>query len=177
MAAADFYRPAECSEELTYLRQRREALGGYLPSQEILPSNFNPPDSTIFEIFDASSDTRALSTTTAMVRLLTKLLKDLEVGPLIVPIVPDEARTFGMNAMFKVAGIYSPDRQRYTPVYVEALNGCREGLQGRFCRRASARLGALPRSSLRVRLTPHSAYALFRFISSIRCLVFSRLAT
>ena len=143
VAAAEFYRPAEDSEELTYLRQRREALGGYLPSREILPSNLNPPDATIFEAFDAGSDTRALSTTTAMVRLLTKLLKDPEVGPLIVPIVPDEARTFGMDALFKVAGIYSPDGQRYTPVDAEALNSYREAIDGQILQEGICEAGAI----------------------------------
>ena len=94
----------------------------YLPKREVPPSSLSPPDADLFDSFNAGSESRTLSTTTAMVRLLTKLLRDKAVGQYIVPIVPDEARTFGMDALFKVAGIYSPDGQRYTPVDAEALN-------------------------------------------------------
>jgi len=143
IARADFYRPDEDSDELTYLRARREALGGYLPRREAPPSILNPPATAIFETFDAGSSGRALSTTTAMVRLLTKLLKDSEVGKYIVPIVPDEARTFGMDALFKVAGIYSPDGQRYTPVDAEALNSYREAIDGQILQEGICEAGAI----------------------------------
>ena len=125
------------------MRTRREALGGYLPRREVPPSTLKPPAAAIFETFDTGSNGRALSTTTAMVRLLTKLLKDPEVGKYVVPIVPDEARTFGMDALFKVAGIYSPDGQRYTPVDAEALNSYREAIDGQILQEGICEAGAI----------------------------------
>ena len=143
IARAEFYRPAEDSEEMSYLRTRREALGGYLPKREVPPSSLSPPDADIFDSFNAGSESRTLSTTTAMVRLLTKLLRDKAVGQYIVPIVPDEARTFGMDALFKVAGIYSPDGQRYTPVDAEALNSYREAIDGQILQEGICEAGAI----------------------------------
>ncbi|GIR70983.1 MAG: hypothetical protein CM15mP74_22340 [Halieaceae bacterium] len=143
IARAEFYRPAEDSEEMLYLHARREALGGYLPKREVVASSLNPPHAEIFASFDSGSGSRSLSTTTAMVRLLTKLLKDPEVGQYVVPIVPDEARTFGMDALFKVAGIYSPDGQRYTPVDAESLNSYREATDGQILQEGICEAGAI----------------------------------
>ena len=143
IARAEFYRPAEDSEEMLYLHARREALGGYLPKREVAASSLNPPHAEIFASFDSGSGSRSLSTTTAMVRLLTKLLKDPEVGQYVVPIVPDEARTFGMDALFKVAGIYSPDGQRYTPVDAESLNSYREATDGQILQEGICEAGAI----------------------------------
>ena len=143
IARAEFYRPAEDSEEMLYLHARREALGGYLPKREVAASSLNPPHTEIFASFDSGSGSRSLSTTTAMVRLLTKLLKDPEVGQYVVPIVPDEARTFGMDALFKVAGIYSPDGQRYTPVDAESLNSYREATDGQILQEGICEAGAI----------------------------------
>jgi pyruvate dehydrogenase E1 component len=106
-------------------------------------ASLKAPDDAIFTTFDAGSASRSLSTTTAMVRLLTKLLRDPEVGEFIVPIVPDEARTFGMDALFKVAGIYSPDGQRYTPVDAEALNSYREAIDGQILQEGICEAGAI----------------------------------
>ena len=143
IARADFYCPEEDSEELRYLRARREALGGYLPRREVPAASLKAPDAAIFTTFDGGSESRSLSTTTAMVRLLTKLLKDPEVGEFIVPIVPDEARTFGMDALFKVSGIYSPDGQRYTPVDAQALNTYREAIDGQILQEGICEAGAI----------------------------------
>jgi pyruvate dehydrogenase E1 component len=143
IARAEFYRPSEDSEEMSYLRSRREALGGYLPKRDVSPSSLSPPDADIFATFNGGSESRSLSTTTAMVRLLTKLLRDKAVGQYIVPIVPDEARTFGMDALFKVAGIYSPDGQRYTPVDAEALNSYREAVDGQILQEGICEAGAI----------------------------------
>ena len=143
IARAEFYRPAEDSEEMRYLHARREALGGYLPKREVAASSLSPPHTEIFASFDSGSGSRSLSTTTAMVRLLTKLLKDPEVGQYVVPIVPDEARTFGMDALFKVAGIYSPDGQRYTPVDAESLNSYREATDGQILQEGICEAGAI----------------------------------
>ena len=143
IARADFYRPEDDSEEIAYLRARREALGGYLPERRVQASTLVAPDSDVFDGFDAGSNERLMSTTSAMVRLLAKLLKDPHVGEFIVPIVPDEARTFGMDALFKVAGIYSPDGQRYTPVDAESLNTYREAIDGQILQEGICEAGAI----------------------------------
>ena len=143
IARADFYRPEDDSEEIAYLRARREALGGYLPERRVQASTLVAPDSDVFDGFDGGSNERLMSTTSAMVRLLAKLLKDPHVGEFIVPIVPDEARTFGMDALFKVAGIYSPDGQRYTPVDAESLNTYREAIDGQILQEGICEAGAI----------------------------------
>ena len=116
IAKAPFYKPAEDSPEIKYLRERRAALGGSLPrrfdgSQPIACQT----DWLIQEYLEGSGE-RELATTMAFVHLLAKLLRDPEFGKLIVPIVPDEARTFGMEALFRQAGIYSHAGQLYDPV-------------------------------------------------------------
>ena len=105
-------------------------------------ASLKAPDAAIFTTFDAGSESRSLSTTTAMVRLLTKLLKDPEVGEFIVPIVPDEARTFGMDALFKWRDLL-PDGQRYTPVDAEALNTYREAIDGQILQEGICEAGAI----------------------------------
>lgn len=139
-----FYRPKEDSPEIIYLRKRREDLGGYLPIRSCDCEPLKTPDLSAFTILTESSGDREISTTMAFVRLLSVLLKDKEIGPRIVPIVPDECRTFGMEGLFRQIGIYSPIGQLYTPVdhgqvmyYREAKDGqiLEEGLNeaGAFC--------------------------------------------
>ena len=116
IAAAPFYRPAEDSPEMQYLKERRAALGGSLPRR--FPGKVPiacQTDGLIREYLDGSGD-RELATTMAYVHMLAKLLRDPELGKLVVPIVPDEARTFGMEALFRQAGIYSHVGQLYEPV-------------------------------------------------------------
>ncbi len=124
-----FYRPADDSPEMKYLQARRAALGGYLPQRSTTFISVPPPAADVFTEFESGSD-REVSTTMVAVRILTKLLKDPQLGKLIVPIVPDEARTFGMEALFRQCGIYSHPGQLYEPVdsdsflyYKEAKNG------------------------------------------------------
>ena len=124
-----FYRPSDDSPEMKYLQARRAALGGYLPQRSTKFISAPPPSGDVFTEFEAGSD-REVSTTMVAVRILTKLLKDPQLGKLIVPIVPDEARTFGMEALFRQCGIYSHPGQLYEPVdsdsflyYKEAKNG------------------------------------------------------
>ncbi len=124
-----FYRPADDSPELKYLRARRTALGGYVPQRSTRFISVAPPAADLFTEFESGSE-REVSTTMVAVRILTKLLKDPQLGKLIVPIVPDEARTFGMEALFRQCGIYSHPGQLYEPVdsdsflyYKEAKNG------------------------------------------------------
>src|SRR6202167_4968389 len=116
-----FYRPAEDSEELTYMRARREELGGYVPQRSARSKPLLAEHEELFSEFLTGSDGREVSTTMAFVGILRKMLRDPEMGKLIVPIVPDEARTFGMESLFRTAGIYSSVGQRYEPVDVNTL--------------------------------------------------------
>ncbi len=126
----EFYRPADGSPEIAYLRSRRNELGGYVPQrrQKAEPLTVPPIDS--YAAFALSSDGRENSTTTAAVRLFSNLIKDPGIGQRVVPIVADEARTFGMANLFRQVGIYSPVGQLYEPedagsmlYYKEAVNG------------------------------------------------------
>ncbi|MBZ0265181.1 pyruvate dehydrogenase (acetyl-transferring), homodimeric type [bacterium] len=116
VAKAPFYRPAEDSEEIKYLKERREELGGYIPvrseEHEALPA----PSEEIFSEFYTGSGDNEVATTMAAVMMLSKMLKDKELGKYVVPIVPDEARTFGMESLFRQVGIYSSVGQLYEPV-------------------------------------------------------------
>src|SRR5690606_35979853 len=125
-----FYRPPEDSPEMRYLLERREALGGFVPQRVVRAEPLAPPPEELFEEFFAGTADRAVSTTMVYVTILRKLLRDPTWGPLVVPIIPDEARTFGMKALFRQVGIYSHVGQLYEPVdsenilyYKEAKNG------------------------------------------------------
>jgi pyruvate dehydrogenase E1 component len=107
IAEAPFYRPPEDSTELQYLRERRKALGGYVPARSVRVEPLQLPIGHIFEEFYKGTEGRKASTTMVFVRILAKLLRDKEIGDLVVPIVPDEARTFGMESLFRAVGIYS----------------------------------------------------------------------
>jgi len=130
VSKAPFYRPSEDSAEMTYLKERRKALGGYIPKRVVRNQPIQTPTEELFEEFYKGTDDREASTTMVYVRILSKLLKNKEVGKLIVPIVPDEARTFGMESLFRSVGIYAHGGQLYEPVdrdsllyYKEAKNG------------------------------------------------------
>ena len=105
---AEFYRPHESTEEWQYLNQHRQDLGGFLPARQVNCPIIEAPPLEKFSEFLRGSGKRSVSTTSAMVRMLARLLRDDDMGQYVVPIVPDEARTFGMDGLFKVAGIYSP---------------------------------------------------------------------
>ena len=140
---ADFYRPPEDSPEMTYLRAQREKLGGYLPLRQVDCPTLKAPDlSTLKEFVDGSGE-RSVSTTSAVVRMLSKLLRDQQIGQYIVPIVPDEARTFGMDGLFKVAGIYSSEGQNYTPVDADSLLAYREAVDGQILQEGICEVGAM----------------------------------
>src|ERR1039458_7995623 len=125
-----FYRPPEDSEEMQYIRARNAALGGHVPARKPRSKPLVADNEELFKEFHLGSAEREVSTTMAFVGMLRKMLKDPEIGQLIVPIVPDEARTFGMESLFRTAGIYSSVGQKYEPVdanmllyYNEVKNG------------------------------------------------------
>jgi len=132
VAKAPFYRPAEDSPEMQYIRQRRSALGGCLPLRRTEISVLKTPSEEIFEEFYKGTEGRAVSTTMAYVRVLSKLLRDEAVGKFIVPIIPDEARTFGMEGLFRQCGIYSHVGQLYEPVDADSLMYYKEAKDGQI---------------------------------------------
>jgi pyruvate dehydrogenase E1 component len=132
IAQLPYYRPAEGSEELEYLRERRRALGGYLPQRRTTAPKLKVPGLDAFAPLLESSGEREISTTMALVRILSILMKDKDVGAHVVPIVPDEARTFGMEGMFRQVGIYSSMGQLYTPQDSDQLLYYREDRKGQI---------------------------------------------
>ncbi len=127
-----FYRPDDSSPEIQFAKQQREALGGYLPARKVTQEKLAVPSLEAFEPLLKSSGKREVSTTMAFVRLLNILLKDKTLGKRIVPIVPDECRTFGMEGMFRQYGIYSCLGQLYTPEDSEQIMYYREAKDGQI---------------------------------------------
>jgi pyruvate dehydrogenase E1 component len=132
IAKTPFYRPADDSVEIKYLRERREALGGYVPTRKTRSQPLEKVPLELFEEFYSGTEDRKASTTMVFVRLLAKLLRDKTLGPLVVPIVPDEARTFGMEALFRQVGIYSHAGQAYEPVDMATLLYYKEASDGQI---------------------------------------------
>ncbi|MGQ3128693.1 alpha-ketoglutarate dehydrogenase [Variovorax sp.] len=142
-AAMDFYRPAEDSAEMRYLRQHREALGGAMPRRETACEPVAKPDLANYAQFAVAAAGKEMSTTMAFVRLLGNLLKDKALGPRIVPIVADEARTFGMANLFKLVGIYSSVGQRYAPEDIGSVLSYREATDGQILEEGISEAGAI----------------------------------
>ncbi len=140
---APFYRPAEDSPEMKYLHERRQALGGYLPKRRTTMVSVKKPEDPIFEEFYKGTEGREASTTMVAVRILTKLLKDKELGKLVVPIVPDEARTFGMEALFRQVGIYAHAGQLYEPVDADSLLYYKESKDGQLLEEGITEAGSM----------------------------------
>lgn len=138
-----FYRPPDNSAEIKYLRERRVALGGYVPRRCGMNIPLNLSDNSAYNDFFKSSEEKEVSTTMVLVRLLTKLMSDKNLGKLIVPIVPDEARTFGMEALFNKAGIYSHVGQNYEPVDKNTLLYYREAKDGQILEEGINEAGAM----------------------------------
>ncbi len=143
IAEAPFYRPADNSTELEYLRERRTALGGYVPTRAVRVEPLRPSLEELFEEFYKGTETRKASTTMVFVRMLSKLLRDKEIGHLVVPIVPDEARTFGMEALFRAVGIYSHVGQRYEPVDMDTLLYYKEAKDGQILEEGITEAGSM----------------------------------
>jgi pyruvate dehydrogenase E1 component len=138
-----FYRPAEDSEEMHYLKSRREALGGYMPQRKVRSAPLVADHDELFREFFEGSEGREVSTTMAFVGMLRKMLKDREIGKLVVPIVPDEARTFGMESLFRTVGIYSSVGQKYEPVDVNTLLYYKEAKNGQILEEGITEAGSV----------------------------------
>jgi pyruvate dehydrogenase E1 component len=138
-----YYRPADTTNEMRYLHERRAALGGYMPVRRPrADQNLVVPELGIFAAQLASSEDRLLSTTMGLVRILSTLIKQKDIGDRVVPIVPDEARTFGMEGMFRQLGIYSPVGQLYEPEDAGQMMYYREDTQGRILEEGINEAGA-----------------------------------
>ncbi|MFZ8953451.1 MAG: alpha-ketoglutarate dehydrogenase [Burkholderiaceae bacterium] len=138
-----FYKPEADSPELQYLQARREALGGYLPKRYTAAAPVAVPDVKAYANFALDAAGKEMSTTMAFVRMLGNLLKDTQLGPRIVPIVADEARTFGMANLFKQVGIYSSVGQRYAPEDIGSVLSYREATDGQILEEGISEAGAL----------------------------------
>ncbi len=139
----DFYKPADASPEMQYMHARRAALGGYLPRRETVADKVAVPTLPSYAAFALAADGKEMSTTMAFVRMLGGLLKDKALGPKIVPIVADEARTFGMANLFKQVGIYSSVGQRYAPEDIGSVLSYREAMDGQILEEGISEAGAL----------------------------------
>jgi pyruvate dehydrogenase E1 component len=129
-----FFKPGDETPEMKYLHERRKALGGYLPHRRTkADEQLRVPELSTFQaVLDPTAEGREISTTQAYVRFLTQLLRDKEVGPRAVPILVDEARTFGMEGLFRQIGIYNPEGQKYTPVDKDQVMYYREDKSGQI---------------------------------------------
>ncbi|PWY54890.1 pyruvate dehydrogenase (acetyl-transferring), homodimeric type [Legionella qingyii] len=142
IAEIPFYKPADDSPEIKYIKKQREMLGGYLPSRTTKVDPLKAPDLAEFSAVTKGLGDREISTTMAFVRILSTLLRSKEIGSRIVPIVPDECRTFGMEGLFRQIGIYSPVGQLYTPVDHEQVMFYREAKDGQILEEGINEAGA-----------------------------------
>ena len=140
---APFYRPADDSMEIQYLQTRRKELGGYMPARKVSAAPLSPINEELFKEFYDGTEGRKVSTTMVFVRMLSKMLRDKDIGKLIVPIIPDEARTFGMEAMFRQVGIYSSVGQLYEPVDMDTLLYYKEAKDGQILEEGITEAGSM----------------------------------
>ncbi len=141
--ALEFIKPDENSPEIIYLKGRRAALGGFMPRRETAAAVVPKPALDAYAQFAVQAGGKPMSTTMAFVRMLGALLKDPALGPRIVPIVADEARTFGMANLFKQAGIYSSVGQRYSPEDIDSILSYREAMDGQILEEGISEAGAI----------------------------------
>jgi pyruvate dehydrogenase E1 component len=139
----EYYKPAEDSAEIKYLKERRKQLGGFIPERSSLATPIKAPSKDIFENFMKSTGEKEMSTTMALVRMLTSLLRDKNVAPRLVPIIPDEARTFGMEGFFRKIGIYAHEGQKYEPEDSEQLSSYKETKSGQVLEEGITEAGAM----------------------------------
>jgi len=138
-----YYHPGKDSPEVQYMLERRKALGGFLPQRRAKSASIAVPDLAAFEQITKSSGDREISTTMAFVRGMNLLLRDKQIAPRLVPIVADEARTFGMEGMFRQIGIYAPFGQKYKPVDADQLMYYREDQKGQVLQEGITEPGAM----------------------------------
>ena len=157
-ASLEFYKPDEESAEMRYLRKQRAALGGYIPKRCAEADQVKAPDITTYAGFALEPKGKSMSTTMAFVRLLSGLTKNAEVGKRVVPIVADEARTFGMAALFRTLGIYSSAGQQYEPEDIGSILSYREARDGQILEEGICEAGAI--SSWVAAATSYSTHGL-----------------
>jgi pyruvate dehydrogenase E1 component len=157
-AQAVFYKPPHDSPEMQYLLGHRKALSGFVPGRRSPKMKLKPPKWEDFAEFFAGSEGREVSTTMAFVRLLSRLMRDKAIGRYVVPIVPDEARTFGMESLFRQVGIYSHSGQLYEPVDADTLLYYREATDGQILEEGITEAGSM--SSFIAAGTAHSSHGL-----------------
>ncbi len=155
---AEFYKPPEDSPEMRYLRQRRDELSGFVPGRGTARVKLKPPKWEDFAEFFAGSEGREVSSTMAFVRLLARLLRDKNVGRYVIPIVPDEARTFGMEALFRQFAIYAHGGQLYEPVDSETFLYYHEAKDGQILEEGITEAGSM--ASLIAAGTAHSSHGI-----------------
>jgi pyruvate dehydrogenase E1 component len=168
-----FYRPSDDSPEIVYLQERRKELGGYMPVRDAKPQHsFKAPELDFFSEWTAGSKGRAVSTTMGFVSMLRHLMKDDAIGKLIVPIVPDEGRTFGLESAIRQVGIYAPEGQKYKPHDVDMLLFYREEKDGQILEEGITEAGSMASftaagtaySNYRVPMIPfYMYYSMFGF--------------
>ncbi|MCL4744089.1 MAG: pyruvate dehydrogenase (acetyl-transferring), homodimeric type [Burkholderiaceae bacterium] len=144
LAEVPFYKPPEDAPEMQYMHERRRALGGFIPQRRRVSSESLtvPALGALQAVLEPTAEGREISTTQAFVRILTALLRDKSLGPRVVPIVPDEARTFGMEGMFRQLGIYAPEGQKYTPIDKNQVMYYREDAKGQILEEGINEAGA-----------------------------------
>ena len=139
-----YYKPSEDSEEIKYIKQKRQELNGYLPQRRVnFSQKLNIPEVDIFSSITKGTDGREVSTTMSFVRILSTLVRNKDIGKYIIPIVPDEARTFGMEGMFRQVGIYSHVGQKYTPQDRDQMSFYKESVDGQVLQEGINELGAM----------------------------------
>jgi pyruvate dehydrogenase E1 component len=143
LADTPFYRPPDESREIQYLRSRRKELGGYVPTRKVRSKPLVADHDALFREFLTGSEGREVSTTMAFVGMLRQMLRDPEIGKLVVPIVPDEARTFGMESLFRQVGIYSSRGQLYEPVDQHTLLYYKEAKDGQILEEGITEAGSM----------------------------------
>jgi len=139
----EYYKPPENSPEIKYLKECRLKLGGNLPERSSFAKSIKTPSVDIFSAMKESTGKKEMSTTMILVRMLTSLLRDKNVAPRLVPIIPDEARTFGMEGFFQKIGIYAHEGQKYEPVDSEQLSSYREDIKGQVLEEGITEAGAM----------------------------------
>ncbi len=139
----EYYKPPDNSPEIKYLKECRIKLGGNLPERSSFAKSIKTPSEDIFKAMKESTGEKEMSTTMVLVRMLTSLLRDKNVAPRLVPIIPDEARTFGMEGFFQKIGIYAHEGQKYEPVDSEQLSSYREDVKGQVLEEGINEAGAM----------------------------------